>query len=222
MTETQTHPGTHTALATAEEIALDWATSPRWHGIARTYSAEDVVRLRGTVHEEHTLARRGADDIPLEDILALDAQRPRTLQEVESIRAERNALSKEVGEMARLVKTADSKEAQRAEHRRSDLVARSSSLGDKLETLEGQLRDLDGRLRHLLLLVLNLPAESAVNICTDRIRTDLSCYVHFYGRIDSNHIIIPRNIKGMIRIVSRMGFEHRIIIGKIIEFLRTQ
>ena len=61
MTETQTHPGTHTALATAEEIALDWATSPRWHGIARTYSAEDVVRLRGTVHEEHTLARRGAE-----------------------------------------------------------------------------------------------------------------------------------------------------------------
>ena len=60
MTETQTHPGTHTALPTAEEIALDWATSPRWHGIARTYSAEDVVRLRGTVHEEHTLARRGA------------------------------------------------------------------------------------------------------------------------------------------------------------------
>jgi len=61
MTETQTHPGTHTAFPTAEEIALDWATSPRWHGIARTYSAQDVVRLRGTVHEEHTLARRGAE-----------------------------------------------------------------------------------------------------------------------------------------------------------------
>jgi isocitrate lyase len=61
MTETQTHLDTHTALPTAPEIALDWATSPRWHGIARTYSAEDVVRLRGTVHEEHTLARRGAE-----------------------------------------------------------------------------------------------------------------------------------------------------------------
>jgi isocitrate/methylisocitrate lyase len=61
MTETQTHLGTHTALPTAADIALDWATSPRWHGIARTYSADDVVRLRGTVHEEHTLARRGAE-----------------------------------------------------------------------------------------------------------------------------------------------------------------
>ena len=59
MTETQTHLGTHTACE--EDIALDWATSPRWHGIARTYSADDVVRLRGTVHEEHTLARRGAE-----------------------------------------------------------------------------------------------------------------------------------------------------------------
>jgi isocitrate lyase len=61
MTETQTHLGTHTALPTAADIALDWATSPRWQGIARTYSADDVVRLRGTVHEEHTLARRGAE-----------------------------------------------------------------------------------------------------------------------------------------------------------------
>jgi isocitrate lyase len=61
MTETQTHLGTHTALPTAADIALDWATSPRWRGIARTYSADDVVRLRGTVHEEHTLARRGAE-----------------------------------------------------------------------------------------------------------------------------------------------------------------
>ncbi len=63
MTETQNHLGTHTALPTAEDIALDWATSSRWHGIARTYSADDVVRLRGTVHEEHTLARRGAEQL---------------------------------------------------------------------------------------------------------------------------------------------------------------
>ena len=61
MTETQAHLGTHTALSTAEDIALDWATSPRWHGISRTYSADDIVRLRGTVQEEHTLARRGAE-----------------------------------------------------------------------------------------------------------------------------------------------------------------
>jgi isocitrate lyase len=48
-------------MPSAEEITLDWATSPRWLGVERTYSAEDVVRLRGTVQEEHTLARRGAE-----------------------------------------------------------------------------------------------------------------------------------------------------------------
>jgi isocitrate lyase len=61
MTETLSFASTRAPLPTAEEITLDWATSPRWRGIERTYSAEDVVRLRGTVQEEHTLARRGAE-----------------------------------------------------------------------------------------------------------------------------------------------------------------
>ena len=39
----------------------EWATSPRWAGIRRSYSAEDVVRLRGSVQEEQTLARLGAE-----------------------------------------------------------------------------------------------------------------------------------------------------------------
>ncbi|GAB3052121.1 isocitrate lyase [Sediminivirga luteola] len=43
------------------EIRGDWATSPRWQGVTRDYSADDVVRLRGAVQEEHTLARRGAE-----------------------------------------------------------------------------------------------------------------------------------------------------------------
>ncbi len=37
-----------------------WKTDPRWANIKRSYSAEDVIRLRGSVTEEHTLARRGA------------------------------------------------------------------------------------------------------------------------------------------------------------------
>jgi len=49
------------AQPTAEQIALDWCNNARWCGIERPYSAEDVVRLRGTVTVEHTLARRGAE-----------------------------------------------------------------------------------------------------------------------------------------------------------------
>ncbi|MBP7252297.1 MAG: isocitrate lyase [Alphaproteobacteria bacterium] len=46
---------------TAAELKQEWATQPRWQDIKRGYSAEEVVRLRGTVHVEHSLARRGAE-----------------------------------------------------------------------------------------------------------------------------------------------------------------
>jgi isocitrate lyase len=46
---------------TAEQLRTEWSTDPRWQGIERTYTADDVLRLRGTVQEEHTLARLGAE-----------------------------------------------------------------------------------------------------------------------------------------------------------------
>ncbi|MGW4638895.1 isocitrate lyase [Sphaerisporangium sp. NPDC004334] len=45
----------------ADELRRDWESDPRWKDVERTYTAEDVVRLRGTVQEEHTLARLGAE-----------------------------------------------------------------------------------------------------------------------------------------------------------------
>jgi 2-methylisocitrate lyase-like PEP mutase family enzyme len=50
-------------LPTAEQLRLDWANNPRWAGIARNYTAEDVVRLRGTVAVEHSLAKLGAEKL---------------------------------------------------------------------------------------------------------------------------------------------------------------
>ncbi|GAA3969998.1 isocitrate lyase [Gordonia caeni] len=46
---------------TAAEIQKDWDTNPRWAGITRDYTAEQVAALQGTVVEEQTLARRGAE-----------------------------------------------------------------------------------------------------------------------------------------------------------------
>ena len=43
-----------------EELKRDWESS-RWQGISRPYSAEEVVRLRGSIHVEQTIARRGAE-----------------------------------------------------------------------------------------------------------------------------------------------------------------
>jgi isocitrate lyase len=44
-------------------IKQDWADNARWKGVRRGYTAEDVYRLRGSVHVEHTLARRGAEKL---------------------------------------------------------------------------------------------------------------------------------------------------------------
>ncbi|MCQ1996549.1 isocitrate lyase [Arthrobacter sp. zg-Y1171] len=48
---------------TAEQLTSDWETNPRWDGIERDYTADDVVKLRGRVQEEHTLARRGSEKL---------------------------------------------------------------------------------------------------------------------------------------------------------------
>ena len=50
-------------LPTAEQLRLDWTNNPRWAGVARNYTAEDVVRLRGTVHIEHSIAKLGAEKL---------------------------------------------------------------------------------------------------------------------------------------------------------------
>jgi isocitrate/methylisocitrate lyase len=44
----------------SEELAREWE-QPRWHGIRRDYTAADVIRLRGSLKLEHTLATRGAE-----------------------------------------------------------------------------------------------------------------------------------------------------------------
>jgi isocitrate lyase len=46
-----------------QALAKDWAENPRWKGIKRNYTPEDVVRLRGSIQIEHTLARRGAEKL---------------------------------------------------------------------------------------------------------------------------------------------------------------
>jgi isocitrate lyase len=45
----------------AANLQVEWETDPRWADVKRTYTAEDVIRLRGSITEEHTLARRGAE-----------------------------------------------------------------------------------------------------------------------------------------------------------------
>jgi seryl-tRNA synthetase len=104
------------------------------------------------------LARRNTE-APLQEVLTLDGERRRVLTEVESLRAERNAISEEVAQLSREAKTAETKEAKHAEHRRSDLVARSSFLRERVAVLEEELRELGGKLRSSLLEIPNIPAD---------------------------------------------------------------
>src|SRR6202030_1489516 len=65
------HNQTEPVLGESERLAqyalaqdclhYDWANHGRWKGVERAYSADDVLRLRGSVHIEHTLARMGAE-----------------------------------------------------------------------------------------------------------------------------------------------------------------
>ena len=55
------HRSTMSLAELAAQLRREWELDPRWQGIERAYSAEDVVRLRGSIQEEHTLARLGAE-----------------------------------------------------------------------------------------------------------------------------------------------------------------
>jgi isocitrate lyase len=46
-----------------KQLEDDWANNPRWANVKRGYSAEDVVRLRGSLQPEHTFAKRGAEKL---------------------------------------------------------------------------------------------------------------------------------------------------------------
>jgi isocitrate lyase len=51
------------SLPTAEELRRAWRDNPRWRGIERGYDAADVVRLRGTIAVEHSIARLTAEKL---------------------------------------------------------------------------------------------------------------------------------------------------------------
>jgi isocitrate lyase len=58
MTDQETRIHAETA-----DLEREWKTDPRWHGVERPFTAEQVVRLRGSFGVEHTIARRGAEKL---------------------------------------------------------------------------------------------------------------------------------------------------------------
>jgi seryl-tRNA synthetase len=114
---------------------------------------EEADRVRRALALRNTEA-------PLDEAIAADAERRDLLTEVEGLRADKNTISKEIGELSRAMKGPDTKEAKHAEHRRSDLMSRSSFIGDKLDSLEEHLRELEETLQAALLEIPNIPDDS--------------------------------------------------------------
>ena len=97
------------------------------------------------------LATRGAgDDARIDELLKLDEQRRKILAEVESLKARRNRVSKEIGALMGQKKTAEA-EAKKAEMR---------ELGDRIAALDKQSAESESARDQLMLRLPNLPHES--------------------------------------------------------------
>ena len=88
-------------------------------------------------------------DAPLDDILATDEERRGLLAQVEALKAERNLVSREIGNAMR-------RDPAAAEARKAEMRA----LGDRIEILDRQVQRADARLNALLLEMPNLPHSS--------------------------------------------------------------
>ncbi|RYG74114.1 isocitrate lyase [Lentibacillus lipolyticus] len=51
------------SIERVREIQKEWDNNPRWTNVERPYSAEEVVRLKGSMDIEHTLAKKGAEKL---------------------------------------------------------------------------------------------------------------------------------------------------------------
>ena len=105
----------------------------------------DIQFLRDHADEaERSLRRRGIA-APVTEILELDGRRRQRLSEVETLKAERNRVSKEIGRMAEAAARQERIEAMR-------------SIGERIEALDGEVHQLEQDLQQLLASVPNLPA----------------------------------------------------------------
>jgi seryl-tRNA synthetase len=86
-------------------------------------------------------------DAPIDGILALDVQRRALLGQVEQLKAQRNAVSKDIGK---------TKDVAEREAKKQDMRA----VGDRIDALDAEVKATDAKLRELMLTVPNLPDES--------------------------------------------------------------
>jgi len=104
----------------------------------------DIQLIREKPEEvKAALARRGIA-LPIDQVLSLDSQWRETLTEVETLKAERNKVSKEIGKMA-------------DKGARQDRIAAMRELGARIDALDGEVAEVEAQIHELLIEIPNLP-----------------------------------------------------------------
>jgi seryl-tRNA synthetase len=108
----------------------------------------DLAFIREHPDEIKAAMQKLYADAPIDDILALDVKRRSLLGEVEKLKAQRNAVSKDIGKM-NAAHTAG----------REAKILEMRAVGDQIDALDAQVRETDARLSELMLTVPNLPDD---------------------------------------------------------------
>jgi len=109
-----------------------------------------LVREQPDLVRERLASRGGGDAAKVDELLSLDEERRRLLGEVESLKAQRNKIAKEIGALMGQKKIAEA-EAKKAESRQ---------IGERIPQLDQQVTDLEARRMEILLRLPNLPHAS--------------------------------------------------------------
>jgi len=118
--------------------------------LSLAFIRENPDAVRKALADRHT-------EGPLEEILGIDSHWRRILQEVENLRAERNAAGKEIGQLNRAIQKAEKDKANQSVARRDELLERMRQVSQRIDELEAELRDVEERLNGLLLQFPNIP-----------------------------------------------------------------
>jgi len=97
---------------------------------------------------------------PIDQILELDKERRALLTESEALRAQRNAVSKKMGELQHRIKQAQSADRERLQGRFVETREEMRQVGERIKAIEERVNDVEARLEAAMLEVPNMPHES--------------------------------------------------------------
>jgi seryl-tRNA synthetase len=109
--------------------------------------------VKGEIHKLYLEA-------PIDEIVELDRRRREVLTEVEELKAERNQVSRSMGPLRGRIKKAEGKEKAQLEAEFEQTRQRMGEVGDRIQALDEQTREIDAKLNEALLNVPNLPDPS--------------------------------------------------------------